>query len=156
MSVLIGILDDYAKSRPTDTAERWRQMRPLWARASSLIQNVNIKPLYIEAMLRQALNEGTSYIESRKDLGPDDTIYQLDPNYPFHHGKRPLGDADLEINITMSIIEKIQSEYPEFIGLRRIVYTRRRKGLDEIREKMKKVVDLHQRYPDHIMAFDLV
>ena len=55
-------MTDYAKSRPTDSAERWRQMGPLWDRASNLILNVNIKPLYIEAMLRQALDEGVSYL----------------------------------------------------------------------------------------------
>ena len=41
-----------------------------------------------------------SLSETRKNLGPGETIYQLDPDYLENNGKRPLGDAELEINIS--------------------------------------------------------
>ena len=159
MFLIAAIMDDYAKGRPTDSAERWRQMAPLWTRGSTqLIRNVNIKPLYLEKMLRQSLDNGVTYLETRKNLGPDEPIYVLDPDCQeeCENGKRILGDDDLEINITMQVIAKIQQEHPEFIGLKRIVYTTRTSDFGIIRAQMENVVDLHQRYPDHVVAFDLV
>ena len=54
--------------------------------------------------------------ETRKNLGPDETIYQLDANYTENYGRRPLGDAELEINITMQVLQQLQQEFPELIG----------------------------------------
>ena len=42
------VLDENAKRYPSDSAERWRQMDPLWGRMASLVANLPIKLLYLE------------------------------------------------------------------------------------------------------------
>ena len=42
------VLDEDAKKYPSDSAERWRQMDPLWGRMASLVANLPIKLLYLE------------------------------------------------------------------------------------------------------------
>ena len=101
---MAGILDDFAKSRPTDSALRWRHLDTLWDRGSTqIITNINIKRPYLRALLQQGLENGVTYFETRRHLGPDETIYVLDPDYSENNGKRPLGDADLDVNITQQV-----------------------------------------------------
>lgn len=129
MQVFLEIMDDYARRYPTDSGERWRQMDALWTRGSDqLIANVNIKSVYLEALLVEQLEEGVQYYEARQSFAnPDDMLYVLDPAATATYGKRFVDvDGELAINMTLTVVEKVKQRFPHFIDMKRIVYTYRR------------------------------
>ena len=123
---------------------------------ANLLNNIKIKGPHIEAMIKASLNEGVQYMESRKNLGPDETIYELDESCPETYGKCALGDAELELNITREIVDRMLIEEERFIGMRRVMYTSRRDSFEEVLESMERAVDLHNMYPEEVVAFDMV
>ncbi len=102
-------MSEQARRYTTDSAERWKQMGPLWSRGSSqIINNLPIKEKYMEALLMDQLEDGVQYYESRHSLSG--IIYVLDPNATETYGKR-YSDSDgrYDINLTIGIIEKVFS-----------------------------------------------
>ena len=159
LQIFIGIMNDYAKRYPTDSGERWRQMDALWTRGSDqLISNMNIKELYMEALLIEQIQEGVQYYEARQSFGnPDDKLYYLDASANETYGKRFVDeDGELAINLTLKVVERVKARYPQFIDFKRIVYSYRRSSPDYIRSEMERVYKLRQLHPNHIIGYDMV
>ena len=152
-------MDNNAKRYPTDTDMRWKQMNPLWGRGSSqLINNIKIKREYVKEMLRTSLEEGVQYLENRVSLYGG--LYELDHNpvYNRTNGKRffdTTGEA--ELNVTIDVIQNFTSEHPDFIGMKRIIYSSRgRSSIEDVKRAIEDVLKFHRRYPSWIVGYDLV
>ena len=78
--------------------------------------------------------------------------------YKDTFGKRFLenGNGALEINITLELINEYMEQHPEFIGHKRITYTVRVNDPEVVNASMQNALDLHRKYPDHLVGFDLV
>lgn len=156
----MGILNDYAKKYPTDSGERWRQMNPLWGRGSTqLVANVHIKRLYLEALYEQCLGEGVQFIETRKNFGPAEWLYEIDTSGTSSatNGKKYLDNQEgaLELNITQEVLEKFRESNPSFIDHRRIIYSSRYKN-PYVAEDMNRAINLREQFPKHVIGYDLV
>ncbi|KAK2193588.1 hypothetical protein NP493_11g04015 [Ridgeia piscesae] len=138
---LLGVLTERARRYPSDAAERWRQMDPLWRRsASQLIANVVVKRLYLAAMWREVLTDGVQYIETRKNLGPGThQLYSLDTHRKYEptYGKHYLDPSgELDINMTQLLLREFQKRRPDFIGFRRITYGHHQESVSQMKAKM--------------------
>ncbi|KAK2148037.1 hypothetical protein LSH36_519g01009 [Paralvinella palmiformis] len=157
---LIGTLSAEAKKYPSDSAMRWDEMNRLWDRGSTqLISNIKIKPLYLRALYESALDEGVQYLETRKNFGAAEMLYELssDPEYEPTYGKKFLDtNGELDINLTINVTREFIGERPEFIGHRRITYSTRFSENDAIRQDVEKAIAFRQKYPDHFKGYDLV
>jgi len=158
---LMGILTDTATRYPTDSERRWAEINPLWGRGSTqLVANYNIKFKYLEAIYQHGLNEGVTYYEARKNFGPAERLYVMDPSGANNatNGKKFLDQGgDLEVDTTLKLVENFTRDHPEFIGHRRISYTHRMGGIEgSFKSEMDNVERLNKKYPDHVMGFDTV
>jgi adenosine deaminase CECR1 len=157
---LMGILSDEANRYPSDSTIRWDLMNTIWGRGSTqLIANIKIKKQYITALYDTALDEGVQYLETRKNFGPSEMLYELslDPEYNATYGKKYLDTTgDLDIQLTINTTKEFISEHPEFIGHRRIMYSTRYSNLSQILDDMNRAVVFYNQYPDHFRGFDLV
>ena len=156
---LLGVMDDKAKKYPTDSDTRWRQMDQLWDRGSyQIINNIKIKREYIKAMLNTSLEEGVQYLENRIAL--DGALYVLDPDpkYASSNGKRLLdNNTDTELNLTISVIEEFIRDNPDFIGMKRIIYSVRSFTTNtDIKQAIQNVLPFHRKYPTWVVGYDLV
>ena len=152
-------MDNNAQRYPTDTDMRWKQMNPLWGRGSSqLINNIKIKREYVKEMLRTSLEEGVQYLENRVSLYGG--LYELDPNpvYNRTNGKRFFDSTgEAELNVTIDVIQNFTSEHPDFIGMKRIIYSSRgRSSIADVKRAIENVLKFHRRYPSWIVGYDLV
>ncbi len=156
---LINVLDDEAKRFPTEPSLRWQNMNPLWDRAATrLVSNVEYKKVYLKAMYEQTLKEGAQYLETRKNFGEAEMLYEIDPTDTTGDGKKYLDNNEgaLEINITLQVLEEFQKVHPEFIGHRRITYSVRVLDPEVIKDDMRRAVKLHNLFPDHFIGYDMV
>jgi len=157
---LLGVLSADAKSHPTDSGIRWKEINPLWGRGSTqLIANINIKTKYLQAMYEEGFKQGITYFETRKNLGKAERIYRLDEgvNYTMTNGKNFLDEnGDLDVQITQEVSRNFSALHPEFVGHNRISYTTRFIDSEKFNYEMQNVVDLYRKYPYHILGFDMV
>ena len=112
---------------------------------------------YLDAILRQGLDEGVQYIETRKNFGAEERLYRLNSSAVETNGKQFLDDTgELDVKIALDLVEKLREEDSSFIGMNRISYTHRQNSFEVIREDMLRVSALHEKYPHHILGFDMV
>ena len=78
--------------------------------------------------------------------------------YKETYGKRYLHNqkGELEINITLELLDLFKEERPEFIGHKRILQAVRVANPVSMNVSIKDAIDLHHKYPGHIVGFDLV
>ena len=114
----------------------------------------------MQALYNQCLEEGIQYIEARHSPDPFLEMYVIDDSGDHNrtYGKRYLKNqlGALEINTTLHLLERFMEQHPEFIGHRRIFQASRPVEPDEINATLRHALHLHQKYPEHIIGFDLV
>jgi len=152
----MSIIGGNALKYPTDSTERWRQMNPLWSRGSSqLIMNKAIREKYLEALLEEQIQDGVQVYESRYSFGS--SIYVLNKTATATNGKQLVDvDSSLDMNITMSVVERLKKKYPHFLGFKRIASSQRNSLTTKISADLTKYLSLQKRFPDHVIGYDLV
>ena len=154
------VLSDEAKRYPSDSRLRWRDINPLWERATTqIIANIKIKRAYLRALLEDSLDENCQYIEGRKHFGESEWLYELDPSAEYNetYGKKFLDTTgELDVNITREVVEEFIRDHPEFIGLTRITYSLRFLNNMDVEDYFDKMYPLYQKHQDQIKGFDLV
>ena len=142
---------------PTDERSRWQLANIYFNRGSSkLVSNRNIKPLYLKAMYEQGLEEGITYWETRRSVG---SLYSLstDPADSATRGQQTLpGGIELDINVTMDVVEQFMVDHPEFIGHKRIYYNTRQDSTAQMNSDIQSIINAMPKYPNHILGWDLV
>lgn len=134
-ALMINIMTEEARSRPSDSALRWKQANLLWSRlGSSVINNINIKREFQRVLLERSLAEGIQYLETRKNPR---NLYELDTSEEYRptFGKKYLDDAtdgELDVNLTMDIEREFIATNPSFIGHRRIMSSSRWSTLESM------------------------
>ena len=152
---------DFQNLSLTDTGKRWNAFNQLRNRESSkLILNKNIRREYIKTMLMDQLEDGIQYYESRHSM--DDLYFigtQCDDSVctKCEDSKCSLNDSiQIDISLTNEVIDEMKKNYSQFIGFKRIIANKRNSTLDEVSKNVQLAIDLKQRYPHHIIGFDLV
>ncbi len=97
-------------------------------------------------------------METRKNFGEGELLYEMDPSDITGDGKKYLdnNEGELEINITLQVLEEFQKDHPEFIGHRRIMNNVRVVCPEDVTDNMRLAVKLHNLFPDHIVGYDMV
>ncbi|KAI0228240.1 Adenosine deaminase 2 [Lamellibrachia satsuma] len=120
----------------------------------------HVKRLYLKAMWQEAMADGVQYMETRKSLGGgSQQLYCLDADRKYEptHGKRYLDpDGEVEINMILSLVRKFQNAHPDFIGFRRIINGHHRQTVSQMKANVNRVIKYHRKYPNHVVAFDIV
>ena len=155
--MMIPLMTDNHTNLGTDSEARWNLAKVVMGRgASSILSNRKIKPLYLTAMYEQGLEEGITYWETRRSVGP---MYSVNPDPRFNgtSGQEVLpGGIGLDINITLGLVEKFTKLHPEFIGHKRIYYNTRQDSTASISRDVGIVAETMITYPDHVLGWDLV
>ena len=109
-------------------------------------------------MLSTSLEEGVQYLENRIDM--DGALYVLDsnPKYASTNGKRLFdNNSETELNLTISVIQDFIKDNPEFIGMKRIIYSVRSfSSNSNIKQAIQKVLPFHRKFPTWVVGYDLV
>ena len=111
-------------------------------------------------MYNASLDQNIQYIEARKNFEEPEYLYVMEEGDEYNdtNGKRFLENdgGALEINTTLAFLEEYMQQHPEFIGHKRITYTVRVTEPEVVNASMQNALNLHRKYPDHLVGFDLV
>lgn len=158
-STFLGVITDTAINSPTLSELRWKQMGSLFgAMGSSVVNQINMSRLYMEAMLQAAVDENVQYLEAKSSSY--NKLYVLDPDsaYAKTHGKHYV-DNDMgeeELHIMEEVLNEFRQKNPSFIGYKRIVNSNRRVSSTTLKLDAQRALTLHKRYPHLVAGFDIV
>ena len=153
---LIGVLSPEAKRYPTDSHQRWRDINLLWSRGMGIIEYAPLRNEYLRAMFDTMLDQGVQYVESKRPLGARLYVLDAHANYTSTGGRRIIDEegGEYEIKETIKFLKEYSANHTEFIGMKNTIYTSRRRA--SVSEDMERAISFHQKYPDLVVAFDLV
>ncbi|NP_001191564.1 adenosine deaminase AGSA precursor [Aplysia californica] len=151
----VEAFDDWLKKNisylSTDPVTQYATVDSVWVRFNKYFAQVIGLLFYAPIMrdyYRQALEEfradNVQYIELRSQL------------FGFFELDGTVHDAEFGLNLYKSVTEEFQREYPDFIGAKIILSGLRFKSQEEILNEVKIAMDLHKKYPDFFLGYDLV
>ena len=135
------------------SGKRWTVANPVWAKLRQVIRHRDIKEKYMTALLEDTMEHNIQYMETRKGLM--DRLYILDPEAVDTFGKRYLSTEE-DIRVGISVIEAFKKEHHQFIGFKRIGQSYRYNDASKVSEDVDHVIRMHEKYPDHVIGFDLI
>ncbi|XP_052765532.1 adenosine deaminase AGSA-like isoform X1 [Mya arenaria] len=152
---LLNVMDQRAKSRPTDSETRWKEMGPMFSMAgNNLVYFQGYVRQHLQAMFKAALDENVQYLEARlSGYG----LYALNDSYPGGHQYLDLDDeGDTWFTTVREELAKFKAVYPKFIGYRDIVVGKRYKSRERVMLDIDRAIKLRKKYPDIVSGFDLI
>ncbi|GAB0096220.1 Adenosine deaminase [Sergentomyia squamirostris] len=127
-----------------DVDSIWRQFMGIFGVNSGLLMYAPVWREYYKRFLTEMMNDGVQYLELRGTLPP---LYDLD-------GK--VYNEEENLQIYFEVTQEFKKENPTFIGAK-FIYAPVRVVTDpDLPALMKKVVDLHNKFPTFLAGFDLV
>ncbi|WAR17117.1 AGSA-like protein [Mya arenaria] len=150
---LLNVMDQKAKSRPTDSETRWKEMGPMFSMAgNNLVHFQGYVRHHLQAMFKAALDENVQYIEARTSAYG---LYVMNDSYPGGHQYLDT-DGDTWFTTVRDELAKFKADHPEFIGYRDIVVGKRYMGRSSVMLDLDRAIKLRTKYPDVVSGFDLV
>lgn len=109
-------------------------------------------------MLDFAMAENIQYLETKRSVSA--RLYELDPDpkYMATNGKRYIDQTEGEYEIQQNIkfVNAYKKQNPEFIGLAQVANSYRRSSKSDIEKDIERVLKMHKKYPNYIVAYDMV
>uniref|UniRef100_UPI003D81C6B2 Adenosine deaminase AGSA,Adenosine deaminase AGSA,Chimeric adenosine deaminase growth factor n=1 Tax=Aplysia californica TaxID=6500 RepID=UPI003D81C6B2 len=151
----IAAFDHWLKSNisllTTDPLVTYPSLDKVWGRFDKhfsqlrgIIYHTPIRRDYYRQILEEFRSDNVQYVEVRSSLSG---FFELDGT---------VHDAEFGLNLYKSVTEEFQREYPDFIGAKIILSGLRFKSQEEILNEVKIAMDLHKKYPDFFLGYDLV
>jgi len=155
---LLAVMDEKAKSRPTDSETRWVEMTPMFSlMGSDLFHYEKYVRQHMQAMFQAALDENVQYLEARfSSYG----LYVLNETYDArtfgHQYLDTDGEGDTWFVMVREELAKFKAAHPEFIGYRDIINGKRYKNHAAARADLDLAIRQRKKYPDIVSGFDMV
>ncbi|KAL8610339.1 hypothetical protein ACOMHN_041153 [Nucella lapillus] len=124
-------------------------IRAVWQRFElyfvGLLPTVNYRPVftaYLWQTMQEALDDGVQYIELRFTV----ELYDLEGTY----------SDEATVEIVQEVVDSFRHQNPDFIGVKLIISSFKRKTLKQQQEAVLHTVRLRNKYPDLVLGFDLI